>query len=623
MFACLLHDIGKALDRAYTKNSGTYLGVDMQGAHPVKGSRWIEAHRELFSKVGLNVEVLKELVIRHHDGLYGGEYKTSDAPKELLKYCKIVSEADNLSSANTRYGAEKTGASDYHLLKDLLTTSYVTASGNKVVSQVDAMTGKKTQLEALSLVNNFDAEVSKLTETDVNTLYDRVTELVYKYLYYINPATNSKDADAGLWDHSSTTAGIGNCMYVNLEESDKYKKSDVYMLKVEMQDSGFESLSEYDQKVMSGRIALKSAEMDKLVRVLLESVEGTSTNILSKNQSVCYLMVAGNKLDNVHECLVEFNKNLLNIYKAKLIIDWEVAKYDFEVDFHTNMSKSKKYNGSFEVYLSGFGLVQARQVKAVRCKYCGAVGAENCKVCEKAAELGSEIGRSHDVMAVKVKVSNFNDVLTNKMADNCTISRVSGYFKRVGEELDKVTKALGGMVIKQTEDSVYMLISATGKTYGKIKSAVDSFNESTGNLFKCRVATRVYKNLYKADILTELDNMWKNLDQKDKYINIYTLTGNWNIVPMFTTQFNKFRLAIADEDIGNTSLYKASKYYEMMVHNEYECIALVTYEIKKSQDKESKQEFFTALRKDLVEQADVKQMLKLRKLALEVALRED
>lgn len=29
MFACLLHDIGKALDRAYTKNSGTYLGVDM------------------------------------------------------------------------------------------------------------------------------------------------------------------------------------------------------------------------------------------------------------------------------------------------------------------------------------------------------------------------------------------------------------------------------------------------------------------------------------------------------------------------------------------------------------------------------------------------------------------
>lgn len=81
----------------------------MQGAHPVKGSRWIEAHRELFSQVGLNVEVLKELVIRHHDGLYGGEYKTSDAPKELLKYCKIVSEADNLSSAK-RYGAEKTGA---------------------------------------------------------------------------------------------------------------------------------------------------------------------------------------------------------------------------------------------------------------------------------------------------------------------------------------------------------------------------------------------------------------------------------------------------------------------------------------------------------------------------------
>lgn len=623
MFACLLHDIGKALDRAYTKNSGAYLGVDMQDAHSIKGSRWIEVHKELFSKAGLDVEVLKELVLRHHDGLYGGENKTSDAPKELLKYCKIVGEADNLSSANTRYGAEKTGASDYHLLKDLLNTSYVTASGNRVAVQVDAKTGRNTQLEALNMVNTFDAEVSKITETDVNTLYDQMAELVYKYLYYINPATNSKDADAGLWDHSSTTAGIGNCLYVNLEESEKYKKSDVYMLKVEMQDRGFESLSEYDQKVMSGRIKLKSVEMDKLVRVLLESVEGTSTNILSKNQSVCYLMVAGSKLDSVHESLVEFNKSLLNVYKTKLSVDWEVAKYDFEVDFHNNMSKSKKYNGSFEVYLSGFGLVQARQVKAVRCKYCGAVGSETCKVCDRAAELGSEIGRSHDVMAVKVKVSNFNDVLTNKMADNCTISRVSGYFKRVGEELDKVTKALGGMAIKQTEDSVYMLVSAKGKTYGKIKSAVDSFNESTGNLFKCRVATKVYKNLYKADILTELDNIWKNLDKNDRYINIYHLTGNWNMVPMFTTQFNRFRLDAADEDIGNTSLYKASKYYDMMIHNEYECLALVTYEIKKSYDKESKQEFFTALRKDLVEQADVKQMLKLRKLALEVALRED
>ena len=136
----------------------------------------------------------------------------------------------------------------------MLTTSYITASGNKVTSQVDAKTGKKTQLEALSLVNNFDAEVSKLTETDVNTLYDRVTELIYKYLYYINPATNSKDADAGLWDHSSTTAGIGNCMYVNLEESDKYKKSDVYMLKVEMQDSGFESLSEYTKVIKANTL---------------------------------------------------------------------------------------------------------------------------------------------------------------------------------------------------------------------------------------------------------------------------------------------------------------------------------------------------------------------------------
>ena len=95
------------------------------------------------------------------------------------------------------------------------------------------------------------------------------------------------------------------------------------------------------------------------------------------------------------------------------------------------------------------------------------------------------------------------------------------------------------------------------------------------------------------------------------------------MIPMFTTQFNRFRLDAADEDIGNTSLYKASKYYEMMVQDKYECLALVTYEIKKSQDKESKQEFFTKLRKDLVEQADVKQMLKLKRLALEVALRED
>ncbi|MBI4744474.1 MAG: type III-A CRISPR-associated protein Cas10/Csm1 [Actinobacteria bacterium] len=236
ILAGLLHDIGKFYGRSKTVKglSGELKEEsDLPSNHPIISAFFVERLKEQIVELGLDFDVVKTLVQRHHEyTLMPKEclvQETKDSEIRALAY--LVSKADNYSSSER-------GEIEYKGQK------YATSLMNSVFERIDIGLGetdigyiiKPSELSDPSnifpekqistyqpnfdkLVENFGMQVSRLKADNFNDLYNSLLALIQRFCWAIPSDIREEHRDVSLFDHLKTTSAIAAALYKYHEES--------------------------------------------------------------------------------------------------------------------------------------------------------------------------------------------------------------------------------------------------------------------------------------------------------------------------------------------------------------------------------------------------------------------
>jgi CRISPR-associated protein Csm1 len=215
--AALLHDIGKFLWR---------------------GGRRDRRHQELSAEfVGsmsipeVDIELVRKLVLYHHDGETYGALRLSNLPPSERKLARIICEADKISSGMDRESDED-GEPEEPLMPIFLE---VRISEKDTVDEKAFFLPKALDIENIfpttkeinteELVSScqeawrgFEMEAKILPQGNFKAWYSSLNNLLKKYASRILSAGYKTKPDIPLYDHLKTTAAIASCLHYYCEE---------------------------------------------------------------------------------------------------------------------------------------------------------------------------------------------------------------------------------------------------------------------------------------------------------------------------------------------------------------------------------------------------------------------
>ncbi|WP_347275368.1 type III-A CRISPR-associated protein Cas10/Csm1 [Candidatus Kuenenia sp.] len=243
VFAGLLHDIGKFLNRA-----------DVQKKHPLFSADYVSSDefKKLIGKDWVDLDLLKILVQRHH------EY--SKMPDELLvqkiddPYIRalayIVSRADSYSSKERI--DEEPSELDFKNARLMSILTRVTKKEKETcepiphyynIQRLSPKVAFPFSINDLSqLRDNYEKLHSEFGKSflnfipkDFNSLFNGYLSLFEEFLWCVPSDTRDKHNDVSLYDHLSTSSAIAACLYRfhygNLNEKEiKNDRIDKFML---------------------------------------------------------------------------------------------------------------------------------------------------------------------------------------------------------------------------------------------------------------------------------------------------------------------------------------------------------------------------------------------------------
>lgn len=214
ILGALLHDIGKFYQKDSRRGSQT---IDTQGKHPLISARFIEHFRTQLAQAGFDVDLVKEIVQRHHSDSthFEPELLSQSAPEQYKQYCVLVDRADTLSSNERGFQEiDDRQASGKAPSKAIKVEGTVKDGGNystRTLTSIFSLASKTSEIYGQSVglysdvadqvspnnnkstseingrhIKNFEAEFGKLDTSGTKLDYiNRVDKLLEKYLWCI------------------------------------------------------------------------------------------------------------------------------------------------------------------------------------------------------------------------------------------------------------------------------------------------------------------------------------------------------------------------------------------------------------------------------------------------------
>lgn len=242
--AGLLHDIGKFYQKA--GGSKTVAGVKLGGHHAIVSASFVEHYRSTFEKLGLNVDAVKEMVQHHHTNSHGDTGVTvGEAKDEFRPICNIVNYADNISSSE-RLEATDFKNGGYYATVPLTSIFNAWAPGKKYNYSVGLFNKNHDKASTSHISNDtktnqsyieaFEDELSLIKEDTFDAYFNKLNELLRKYLWCIPSDSQQRLPDVSLYDHLKTTSALATIIYDEAVNNPEYKNG----LRSDKKDIGWE-----------------------------------------------------------------------------------------------------------------------------------------------------------------------------------------------------------------------------------------------------------------------------------------------------------------------------------------------------------------------------------------------
>ena len=326
--ASLLHDIGKFFQKA---GSGkTVAGVKVGGHHALVSASFVENYHSTFAKLGLNVDAVKEMVQHHHTNGHGDTGVTvNEAQDEFRPICNIVNYADNISSSE-RLEATDFKNGGYYATVPLTSIFNAWAQGGKKYNYAVGSFAKNYDKASTSHLSNdtkvnqsyieaFAEELSSIKETSFDTYFNKLNELLGKYLWCIPSDSQQRLPDVSLYDHLKTTSALATIIYDEAVNNPEYKKG----LHSDKKDIGWEFRLNSAEKVDSfALIRIGINNPDKFI-VTNRDDSVSSLEFLEKNKK--FLLDSINSLEkdilNVGTPLSSVNTVIKSTYSRYILVN--------------------------------------------------------------------------------------------------------------------------------------------------------------------------------------------------------------------------------------------------------------------------------------------------------------
>lgn len=228
----LLHDIGKLYQKA---GKGEVVGgIEIKGAHPIISEKFIERFRNKFIAAGLDVDAIKEIVLRHHDA------DIAEAKPKYKHLCKLVSRADTISSYERAIRANEENeweenkqhnnyetvplTSIFSLMAQEKKVNIPAGYYNKAVIKASELCTVNSTANNKKFIERFSEMFDKVEETDANKLCSKIKALLEMFAWCYPSDSLREIPDVSLYDHLKTTSAIASIVYLELTSDDKYKK---------------------------------------------------------------------------------------------------------------------------------------------------------------------------------------------------------------------------------------------------------------------------------------------------------------------------------------------------------------------------------------------------------------
>lgn len=610
--AGLLHDIGKFYQKV-GKRKGVVGTIDVSGSHPKIGYKFVEYYKDIFETANLDVDVLKELVSRHHSKHYSKEDTNplvQEAPKELISFCNINNIADNLSS-NERHG--KQDKDDYAPLESVygvlgnkrvcirLDTNLSTYEASSKDERVSFESNEERKKGAENLISLFTKDLESLREkkiSDFNELYNELHRLMYTYTRYVNPSINALKSDASLFDHCSTTSALAGCIHRNLYKKygdnfsyTKYNDipKNIFIIKFSVNfDEYLESnrTTKDITKLFIGKSERIKNITKELVNDILRLTELNISNVIAKSINECYILIPECDVEAVGKYLRDKNKELFSTYNSKVFINVNMGRYDFSknrVSLYDNLKNTVEINGLKNIFINcGKWDLKAFENNYIinsntrKCIYCGRLtDGDICNHCADALKLSANTLNNNfsilyfkDFNYIKNLENGFID--TSDETDNSTISRVATYMRTNQEFFSNVVENLlnnkfkNARIILNNMDSCYVVCNNID-AFDIANVVLKKYKEYTNDTIKLVCAINGYKKSSKfINFIDDCENRAKSLNEKGYEVNIGNINSTYAELIRYIDMISKLKLVL-EKEVSRTLVYRILSYINDLI----------------------------------------------------------
>lgn len=353
MLAGLLHDIGKFYMRS-GKKSGEIDGVDLTGTHQEISVKFINRYKEMLGKY-VDIEATREMVQRHHEGLYVEDRPHLDvknAPLEYKEYCRIISLADNISSSER--GKEGSDCDDSMGNSEGKKLTYANAALHSVFSRVSGERygykfgewsyeniqpipehDENDTKDNYNHIENFGVYMEKLSKKDLsnfNEMYNELYKLLQRFIWCCPSAYQSELRDISLFDHLSTTSAIAVSMYNELhskygdsfdDKAVKKAANNIVLFHIKLR--GVEGLLDGDKSngtaILAEAVRVQSFTTNCVNRIVEDVTEESSiANCAIRYGTEVFIIASGSESKSIDKKLVKLNKEIFDNSGSKVSI---------------------------------------------------------------------------------------------------------------------------------------------------------------------------------------------------------------------------------------------------------------------------------------------------------------
>lgn len=518
--AGLLHDIGKL----YQKSKTHKLYRKDSAEHPLIAKDFIELHKKVFEQVYTHdeIEFITECTVRHHEGSWAlSETNANNADERYKKYCKIISEADNISSSE-RDEEYKGNSTKIHKEYATLETPFNRISNgeidlNRLLQQIDVykvtkfsdanshstyQVGRQHKDERVvdDFINQFDKEVDAIVAKSKQDLFNKLSNIILEYAWCFPSSATMVIRDVSLYQHLITTSAIASAIYNDVlacTENDEFTQTSVkskwkelivatiklvgaekYILK--QSKYGLDAIDLVHAKNYSITTEIESITLDIINRLQL-----TQANILIRNKGFDKLILLSSSFkDELNLAIKDINMKLYNRYKGELYLSYTLSNLDFSINEQTKFKQMRSlYSSATSVYIDGLQQLLQRDGKwdtqlfvinnksKFRCIHCGRSLASESKICENCNYELNMVKQNSDTADFEYFKENIQKN-TNRMSvivvdgDKILDTMING-FRKEGEDYSTVSRVatysstlsnfFDSYIEEQLGDNVYVL----------------------------------------------------------------------------------------------------------------------------------------------------------------------